>query len=222
MENKYRYVWHTIIGLSFTLFIAGLFFVIGSFDKEMKIGLVIAWTVSILSLIVFTSAAVYGFIVHRINLLRNSADRIENNLITHDSLKNMEEKINNVSNIIKSSYELATKDLLREANNFGLEMIYGSRSKVEAELEKLLIRANKEVAFLGICISMPTRVPEFRELVERKAKDGIVFKFLFMNRKHENNTSNFYQQRAKDEYWPDWKEGIGPIDARPDIENRLV
>jgi hypothetical protein len=67
-----------------------------------------------------------------------------------------------------------------------------------------LKRAKREVKALGICISMPTRIAGFREIVQEKAKEGVSFQFAYLKRNIEQGdiNFNFYKQRSLDENYP--------------------
>lgn len=204
IQSKHPYVWRGILTVLFALFVASLFMVLTTLSSQMSIGEVIAWTTTVLSFMGILSTLFYGIVIDRITILIKSISEQKEQLATKEDLKNIDTQLCCATQTITEAYDLATKDLIKEAQKTGFTKIYKNRSEIALELSECLQRARREVKALGICISMPTRIAGFREMVQAKAKESVSFQFAYLKRniKQEDNNFNFYKQRSLDENYP--------------------
>jgi len=224
--KRFVRVYQTLLGVFFALLIAGIFGVLNNLRSELPIGNVIAWVLSIMAFLGIVATLIYGMIVQRINELALVVDDLVEKVATRNDTEKVVMEITDIVSLLRDAYSAATKDLVQAAQNLGLDMVYKERAQVEAELKNLLGHAKRTVKLLGICISMPTRVPNFSQVVQNKVEDGVTFKFLYLRRRPTDDIIDFYRQRADDEHYPaqltDLKEdATRNIEALKEVRNRL-
>lgn len=205
--------WRVGLGVLFALLVAGIFVILPTLSAQMSIGLVAAWTMTILAVIGAVALLVYGFIIERIHVVALEMATLQENVAKSSEIQLIAKEVNDAARIMRETYSIATKELLVAAQELGLDMIYLGRAEIEREITGLLTHAKREVKFLGISISIPNRMPAIKDIVETKAKDeGVSFRFLFLQRKSTGTQFDFYRQRAFDENYPTPVAMVGTLE----------
>jgi len=177
-----------VVSIWVAIFIAGITLIVGPIGIKITIGQTVGLLMIIISSISVIATVVY-FTVRRIDEVHKRVDNSTNEI--HTAIKTIED-----------AYKISTKELLQAASNLGLEMVYQTRAEVESEIiKRLLPHAKREVKFLGVCISIPFRMPKLNETIVSKAIEGVSFQFLFLKRTSRGDF-DFYDQRAYDESFP--------------------
>lgn len=204
-------VWLAVLGILFALLVSGVFMILQSLTTPVETGIAAAWTMSILSFAGIVASLVYGFIIDRINTIVGEIEKLQKNSPTKDHLAQVTKEAKEAVDVIRDTYRVATKGLLKAAREVGLEMVHKGRAQAEGEIEDLLKHAKREVKMLGVCISIPDRVPAFKVIVEQKANDGVTFQFAFLRRESTYERFNFYHQRSYDENYPNPPDKVGDL-----------
>lgn len=186
----------TIFAISVATLTASASFIISTLKTTMPVGEVIAWTLTGVSVIVNICALGYLHVVSRINTLLTHMEELP----SEARLQSMQTSVEEAVAGLRRTYGVISKELLQSAQPLGLERVYASRQEILPELCSLLKGAKKSAKFLGICLSMPLRIPQLERLLADQAKKGVSFQFAFLKR--VSSPCDFYEQRTRDESYP--------------------